>query len=97
MAMNTLSTREDDEDRLCTIASFDRWAKLYDPFLSLFRLKRVRRETVDMSGVRPGDRVLDICTGTGDVALVTGVLGGLYPAWRATRMRPMEALRYECP
>ncbi|MBU0702948.1 MAG: ABC transporter permease [Chloroflexi bacterium] len=29
------------------------------------------------------------------VALTTGVLGGLYPAWRATRMRPVEALRYE--
>ncbi len=29
------------------------------------------------------------------VGLVTGVVGGLYPAWRATRMRPVEALRYE--
>ncbi|MFQ6058322.1 MAG: ABC transporter permease [Anaerolineae bacterium] len=29
------------------------------------------------------------------VALVTGAAGGLYPAWRATRMRPVEALRYE--
>jgi ABC-type antimicrobial peptide transport system permease subunit len=29
------------------------------------------------------------------VALATGGLGGLYPAWRATRMRPAEALRYE--
>jgi putative ABC transport system permease protein len=29
------------------------------------------------------------------VALVAGVVGGLYPAWRATRMRPVEALRYE--
>ncbi|MCK4470893.1 MAG: ABC transporter permease, partial [Anaerolineae bacterium] len=29
------------------------------------------------------------------VALITGVIGGLYPAWRATRMRPVEALRYE--
>ncbi|MBE9472781.1 MAG: ABC transporter permease, partial [Chloroflexi bacterium] len=29
------------------------------------------------------------------MALVTGALGGLYPAWRATRMRPVEALRYE--
>jgi ABC-type lipoprotein release transport system permease subunit len=29
------------------------------------------------------------------VALVAGVVGGLYPAWRATRMRPVEALRHE--
>jgi ABC-type antimicrobial peptide transport system permease subunit len=29
------------------------------------------------------------------VACVLGVLGGLYPAWRATRMQPVEALRYE--
>jgi len=29
------------------------------------------------------------------VALIAGALGGLYPAWRATRMRPVEALRYE--
>jgi ABC-type lipoprotein release transport system permease subunit len=29
------------------------------------------------------------------VALFAGALGGLYPAWRATRMRPVEALRYE--
>ena len=29
------------------------------------------------------------------VAVVTGVLGGLYPSWRATRMLPIEALRYE--
>ena len=29
------------------------------------------------------------------VALSLGVVGGLYPAYRATRMQPVEALRYE--
>ena len=29
------------------------------------------------------------------VSLLAGAVGGLYPAWRATRMRPVEALRYE--
>jgi putative ABC transport system permease protein len=29
------------------------------------------------------------------VALFLGAIGGIYPAWRATRMLPVEALRYE--
>ena len=29
------------------------------------------------------------------VALSLGLIGGLYPAYRATRMQPVEALRYE--
>ncbi|MEZ4609094.1 MAG: FtsX-like permease family protein [Caldilineaceae bacterium] len=29
------------------------------------------------------------------VALALGVIGGLYPAWRASKLRPVEALRYE--
>ena len=29
------------------------------------------------------------------VAMLLGVAGGLYPAYRATRLQPVEALRYE--
>jgi putative ABC transport system permease protein len=29
------------------------------------------------------------------IGLAAGAVGGLYPSWRATRMRPVEALRYE--
>jgi len=55
--------------RSYTVASFARWARIYDAFAALLRIEGVRRETVEISGVQPADRVLDVCTGTGEVAL----------------------------
>ena len=38
---------------------------------------------------------VDIFTRAISLALLLGILGGLYPAFRATRLQPVEALRYE--
>ncbi|HLE15863.1 MAG TPA: FtsX-like permease family protein [Anaerolineales bacterium] len=38
---------------------------------------------------------IDIFARAIGVALLLGLIGGLYPAYRATRMQPVEALRYE--
>ena len=49
--------------------SYDRFAGRYDRFIGLFRLEGTREKTVEVSSAKPNDRVLDVCTGTGDAAL----------------------------
>ena len=38
---------------------------------------------------------IDIFVSAFFTAGVLGILGGLFPAWRASRLEPAEALRYE--
>ena len=44
-----------------------------------------------LSGTFSGDLFLQALT----VTFALGIAGGLYPAWRASRLLPLEALRYE--
>ena len=53
-------------------AMFDRIAGFYDVMNSVMTAglhHRWRRRAADLAGVGPGDRVLDVATGTGDLAL----------------------------
>jgi putative ABC transport system permease protein len=43
-------------------------------------------------GLRLGMTPYSLAMGVG-LSIVMGTLGGLYPAWRAARMVPMEAIR----
>ena len=47
-----------------------------------------------LRGVNPSFSLLLILKGIG-VALFLGIIGGIYPAYRASRLSPTEALRYE--
>ena len=52
-------------------AMFDRIARVYDPMnlvISAFQEPRWRKRAVKLTGARPGDRLLDVATGTGKVA-----------------------------
>src|SRR4051794_22300278 len=53
-------------------AMFDRIARVYDLINSVMTAglhHKWRRRAVDLAGVGPGDRVLDVATGTGDLAI----------------------------
>ena len=51
--------------------------------------------TLFMQRFMPAILSLDIVAIALGVSLVTGVLSGFFPAWRAARMDPVEALRNE--
>lgn len=90
------------EYRSYTTACFARWARFYDPFVAFLGIRGVRKAAVEISGVRPGDRVLDVCTGTGDVALefakqchdVTGIDLTAEMLARARKKDPQGSVRF---
>lgn len=59
--------RADGAYRRYVLRYYNRFANLYD--LGEFMRHRTRRKAVRLSGWQPGDRVLDLCTGTGGLAL----------------------------
>jgi demethylmenaquinone methyltransferase/2-methoxy-6-polyprenyl-1,4-benzoquinol methylase len=59
-------------DAVAVRAMFDRIAGLYDTMNSVMTAglhHRWRRRAADLAGVGPGSRVLDVATGTGDLAI----------------------------
>jgi lipoprotein-releasing system permease protein len=60
----------------------------------LFNVQFLSKEVYLISEL-PSDVQADDVIGVTVVALVLSLLAGLYPSWRASRVRPAEALRYE--
>ncbi len=56
-----------------------RWARLYDfgtTLLSFGRISALRRKTVDLAGIAPAERVLDVGCGPGRLAILAATLVG---------------------
>jgi demethylmenaquinone methyltransferase/2-methoxy-6-polyprenyl-1,4-benzoquinol methylase len=52
---------------------YNRFAALYD--LGEFIRRSTRRKAMELSGWQPGEKVLDLCTGTGELALTFATQG----------------------
>lgn len=59
-----------------------------------FLISALSRSTVIL-GLSTGNIGSELITQAFTVVLILGLVGGLYPAWRASRLQPVEALRYE--
>lgn len=78
---------------------FDRIAPVYDPMNRLMTAgldRRWRRETA-AAVVRPGDRVLDVCCGTGDLAVAAARAGGGRVTGLDFSERMLERARRKAP
>ena len=73
---------------LCLVAA------LFGSILGVAVLSLLALVPVANSFVKPSWSVNTFVSAV-SVALLLGVLGGLYPAWRASNFQPVEALRYE--
>ena len=66
-----------------------RWAKYYDTSVSVLMLGRraqLRQQTIALAHIQPGDRVLEVGCGTGDVALAASAATG--PSGTVTGIDP---------
>lgn len=57
-----------------------RWARFYDlgtTLLSFGRLSALHRKIVELAGIRPGERILDVGCGPGRLAIAAGIVAGM--------------------
>ncbi len=67
---------------------------LFGISIAYLLISDLSRNSVVM-GVNTRNVTQDLLVQAMSVVLILGLVGGLYPAWRASQLQPVEALRYE--